>query len=171
MALLSENIASVFLGSSFSAQAASLIPIVAAGVLISGVKAFYFDVAFLLGKRTRDLIAIAGIAAIANILLNVLWIPANGILGAAYASAVSYAIGLGFSVAWGSKVFYLDRWDSELAKVVGATICLAVYLLLVATYRGPLALLGQVALGSLLYGGVLALLRYKAFRGQHLISQ
>lgn len=46
----------------------------------------------LLQQRTMTVLALTGVAAAANIGLNILWIPSYGVMGAVYATAAAYAM-------------------------------------------------------------------------------
>ena len=77
-ALLADNIASVFLGEAFRAEATRIMPLIALAVLLSRLKVFYFDLSFQLGCKTVGQIWVALAAAAVNIVLNLLWIPRFG---------------------------------------------------------------------------------------------
>jgi O-antigen/teichoic acid export membrane protein len=49
------------------------------------------------------LAGIYGLALAVNVLLNVLWIPAAGIIGAAFASSVSYGVSAGLILFWTTR--------------------------------------------------------------------
>jgi O-antigen/teichoic acid export membrane protein len=163
LALLAGNISAVILGPQFGGDASVLIPVVAVAILLSGYKAFYFDVAFQLAKRTRPQLWTAAAMAMFNIAMNLMLIPAYGVLGAAYASLAAYGIGLAISAFWGRRVFRMPLWDTELMKVVMATAILAASLLAVEHYRGADALALQVCVGCLTYALAMAAMRFRGF--------
>ena len=69
LVVLGPTLASVALGSEFRSAAAALIPIVGIAALAGGLKAYYFDLAFQLGRDTRRQVWVSGAAAIANVVL------------------------------------------------------------------------------------------------------
>jgi O-antigen/teichoic acid export membrane protein len=164
MIVLAPNIAQVVLGLGFRAAAVVLIPWVAAGALISGVKSYYLDLAFQLGHRTAIQIWISLFAALTNLVLNLLWIPAHGIVGAAYASVASASLGLVASWAWGRRVFPLPGVPPETLKVAAATAAMAGGLLLMGRATGLRALAVQVVGGAAVYGAMLLVLDLKGVR-------
>ncbi len=50
--VLAENISAVLLGTEFRVSAANILPWIACAALVGGIKAYYFDLAFQLGKYT-----------------------------------------------------------------------------------------------------------------------
>jgi O-antigen/teichoic acid export membrane protein len=122
LAVLAAPVAGVFLGESFRGTAITLIPWVAAATLLSGLKAYYFDLSFQLGKKTYIQIWSVAIAAVVNIILNMLWIPLYGVLGAAYATLGAYMAALIVSIVLGKKVFELPVPLMDLIKIILAAL-------------------------------------------------
>jgi O-antigen/teichoic acid export membrane protein len=80
----------------------------------------------MLVKRTRAVFEAFGIAALANLALNVLLIPRYGRAGAAYATLLSQAV-LPFHLLWRSQRLYYIPFRSWLTVAVpGATLLIAV---------------------------------------------
>jgi len=150
--LLAPNIVSVFLGQAFRNTAVMLIPWVALGSLLAGIKAYYFDLSFQLGRHTIGQVWVALAAAIVNVVLNFWWIPCFGIMGAAYATAVAYAISLGLSWFLGKRIFPLPFPVREAFKVVLAVTGMACVLWPLRVFHGVGALLTQGMCGLLAYG-------------------
>src|SRR5690606_5275570 len=80
--LLAPSIVQVVLGDSFRDTGRLLLPLIAAATFLAGLKAYHFDLAFQLGRWTVGQFWVSAIAAVVNVLLNLWWIPALGILGA-----------------------------------------------------------------------------------------
>lgn len=72
---------------------------------------------FQLGRQTLGQIPVLLIAAAVNILLNIWWLPLLGVMGAAYATVLSYAVALSLSLLLGRKVFTLPPLDVDFFKV------------------------------------------------------
>jgi O-antigen/teichoic acid export membrane protein len=127
--LVSKEISQIFLGQEFSITAASLIPLVALGIMLAGLKSFYFDQSFQLGERTLVQLWPVLVAAVLNIFLNLWWIPVFGILGSAYSTIVSYAAGLLLSIVMGRRVFKLPFPFEEFIKIIfsGLIMGLVIY--------------------------------------------
>lgn len=151
LAVLAPNIAMVFVGEEFRVSTRDLVPLIAFGVLLSGIKSFYFDLSFQLGKKTSVQIWIALIAAILNVVLNIHWIPIFGIVGSAYATIASYGIGIILSILFGMRVFKLPLWNSSWFSIVNASTLMAFFLWVMPSNEGWIALIGQVGLGILFY--------------------
>jgi O-antigen/teichoic acid export membrane protein len=65
--------------------------LVAFGLAVNGVASIAVG-GISLARRTRSLVALAGVAAGINVLLNIILIPPWGMLGAAFATAVAYTV-------------------------------------------------------------------------------
>lgn len=99
----------VFVGEAFHEGALSVFPFVAIVAAITGIKAFYFDIAFYLTKNTKWLLIIYSVAAISNILLNLVLIPRFGILGAAWSGLAAYAMATICSAILGKRIFPMPK--------------------------------------------------------------
>lgn len=164
MILLAPNIAYVFLGRQFRAHSDALIAIISLATLLSGVRAYYYDYSFQLGERLGYQVWVFFAAALANLCLNIWWIPLYGVLGAAYATLMAFFVALIVSGLLGRRAFVLPKPPTELVKLAPACVAMVVGLYFVRHYRGLLALAGQVALGTLVYGAVLWVLNYGGLR-------
>ena len=109
LAVLTPAMIGVFIGESYRDAGLTLFPWIALAAALSGIKAFHFDIGFHLGKQSRWLVAITALAAMANILLNLLLIPAFGILGAAWATVLAYGFGMLISALVGHRLFAMPE--------------------------------------------------------------
>jgi len=158
MAICSFNISSVVLGEAFRETAYILIPWIALATLFSGFKSYYLDLSFHLGRRTTIQLWVMVITALANVAFNIWFIPALGIMGAAYATVIAYAVGFLLSWFLGRKAFRLPAIPIESVKIIIATFIMATALWFTLDYEGGIALLSQVVLGLCVYiMGILAL--------------
>lgn len=165
LALLAPNIAEVFLGKAFREAATGLIPWVALGAFLSGIKSFHFDLSFQLGRYTMGQVWVALVAAVVNVALNLWWIPVFGFIGAAYATVVAYAVGIILSLVMGRRVFVLPWPGKEAGKLVFATGVMVLALLPIENLRGGLQLAAQVSWGTVVFGLLLWLLNVGGMRG------
>lgn len=155
LALLSGNLAHVVLGAEFRAGGALLIPIVAVAALLAGMKAYYFDLAFQLGRTTRQQIWSSGAAAISNVLLNLLLIPRYGAAGAAWATLAAFALGLVLSIGLGRTAFPIPIPVRDWWGIVVGTGVMCAALLPLREARGFPALALAAAVGGAIYATVL----------------
>lgn len=132
LAILAIPVAGVFLGEAFRESAITLIPWIAAATLLSGLKAYYFDLSFQLGKKTHVQVWSVAIAAIVNIALNMLWIPEYGVLGAAYATLAAYIIALVVSIMLGKQAFVLPIPVVESMKIILAALVMGLVMSIVS---------------------------------------
>lgn len=158
MAVLAPNMSAVLLGISFREDATHLLPWVALAILLGGIKANHFDLAFQLGQNTMGQLWVSGAAALLNIILNLLWIPIFGLMGAAYATFVTFLLALLLSAAMGRRSFVLPIPYRAGLKITFASILMGLLLSFTLTYQGPYALIAQVILGVIIYIIILFLL-------------
>lgn len=155
--LLAPNLAAVVLDEAYVKSAVKLIPIITVATLISGFQFFYFDLAFQLSKQTLQQIWVMLVAAIVNLVFNLVWIPRFGLEGAAYATLIAFCAGLIGSWVLGRRVFRLPM-PSHALKIVVAVAVMSIAVWSIAEWRGPFALLVQVLVAATTYGAAVLLL-------------
>jgi O-antigen/teichoic acid export membrane protein len=127
MIALAPQIIELIIGEKFRTGALLVFPWVALAAAISGIKAFHFDIAFHLKKSSPYLVLTGTIAAAVNVVLNLILIPAFGILGAAWATLLAYIVAFVTSAWLGRRVFPMPSVKPMLIKaglialLVGAT--------------------------------------------------
>src|SRR3989344_3122313 len=113
VALVARPLAEVLIGEELRVAAASITPWIALSALLYGLTAYYFGQAFTLGRRTKRLLAAMALPAAANVVLNLILVPRFGLMGAAWATAASFALGLAATLLMGRRVLALPMaWDS-----------------------------------------------------------
>ena len=128
VAVLAQGISGTFLGNRFHEDAVAVMPWVAVGTLFAALKAYYFDIAFQLSRRTIRQLLVISFPAVLNVLLNLWWIPRMGIVGAAYATFAAYLCSLGLSWQLGKREFVMPAFNLDVAKIflaAGMMIALA----------------------------------------------
>jgi O-antigen/teichoic acid export membrane protein len=155
LALCAPNIAEMLLGTAFRQTGAEVVPWIALAALLNGIKAYYFDLGFQLGRYTMGLVYIAAAAAGVNLALNFWWIPSLGLMGAVYATVVACALALCLSWWLGRRAFRVPPFPAESVKIIAATAVMAAVLWPTRGYHGWLMLLVQVGSGCLIYALVL----------------
>ncbi|MEJ2636440.1 MAG: polysaccharide biosynthesis C-terminal domain-containing protein [Calditrichia bacterium] len=151
LSLLSKDISNIFLGQAYREAANRLIPWISIGIFFMGIRAFYTDMAFQLGKRTIGQASVLFIAAFVNIVLNILWIPNLGMIGAAYSTVLSCAIALFLSWFVGKKIFYLPFPFRDIFKIIFATFFMTFSLYLTSSMEGILGFVAKISIGILTY--------------------
>jgi O-antigen/teichoic acid export membrane protein len=167
LVLLAPNMVRVMLGAPFREAATALVPWIAVATLIASLRFHYLDLAFHLGKRTLRQMAIMAIAGLTNLLLNLWWIPLFGMLGAAYATLVTYV--LAFVLAWwlGRGSFPLPAPPpAQLLRISVAVVGMGLALWPLRDLDGPVQLLLQVAIGIVVYAACLLALDVAGSRGR-----
>lgn len=166
LAMLAPSIAGVALGPEYRAAATHLFPWVALGIFFAGIKAYYCDLAFQLGRNTLGQVWVLLAAALINVVLNLCWIPVWGYMGAAYATVTAYIAGAVLSALLGRKIYRLPVPAVDLVKIAAATAGMALALWPVRSYAsGILVLTGQIAWGAAVYGILFLALDVRGSRG------
>lgn len=162
LGVLAPHIGAAVLGTTHAPAAAALLPIVAAGVFLGGIKAYYADVAHHLARRPGAALASAAAAAGANVSLNLWLIPSHGALGAAWATLGAYAVGLGVSWFLARSHLPLPLPARELAKSTAACGVMTGAILVTGAWSGPVGLVGRITVGIGAYLAAAALFRSAA---------
>lgn len=150
LVMLSSNISTVMLGSEFRESAGVIMSWVALAIFVGTLKSYYLDYSFQLGRRVRKQVWTVGIAAITNVILNLLLIPIHGPLGAAYATLAAFVVG--FSISWylGRRIFPLPL-PRQVYKPLLASCGMAAVLWPTMSWRSGQDLVMQVAIGACAY--------------------
>jgi O-antigen/teichoic acid export membrane protein len=164
LSVLSPGIAQCFLGESFRDTASQIIPLVALGAFLAGLKAYHFDTAFQFVHRTLDQVWIVLFAAVVNLGLNLVMIPKWGINGAAGASVLSFLMAIGLTAWIGRRHFALAFPVGSCVQVLVASAAMAATLWPLRNFRSSAAVMGQVIAGAAVYGCVLVSFNFIGLR-------
>ena len=164
LVVLAPGISHCLLGSSYRHAAVSVIPLVAIGTFLAGLKACHFDGALQFPHRTIHQVWIALVTAVANIAINFVAIRIAGINGAAAGSALAYAIAIAITILWGRRYVVLPFPGRAVAQVMLACCLMAALLYPLRDYVSPLALAGDVVVGTAIYGLALLACNFLDFR-------
>lgn len=156
--LLRDNIASTVLGVNVRAQASEIMPLVAIGVCIWGIKAYYLDYAFQLKKRLAIQIVPNAAAALINVLLNVILIPRFGLEGAAWATVAAYAVGALLTYVVAGRIFRFPPLSPDIYKTCVAVSGMVAFLFCIRGWRGVVALALQITGGIAVYAALMLML-------------
>ncbi|HPE60388.1 MAG: lipopolysaccharide biosynthesis protein [Thiothrix sp.] len=156
--LVAPNLVTLMIGVEFQPAVRALLPVIAVAVLFSGLKAYYFDLAFQLGEHPRGQLQILMLAAGLNLILNLVLIPLWSMQGAALATLITFMAALLLSAVRGRHHFPLVFPLADLGKMILAVGVMVAVLLPLYDIRGAGWLLLQVLGGTVVYGLVLLLL-------------
>lgn len=162
--LLAPQFAEVFLGAEFRQAASELIPWVAVSAFFSGFRAYHFDLAFQLKRKTYLQVWGLGIAALLNIALNLLLVPLWGIEGAIFSTFLAFVLSLGVSIFLGRRLLKIPLSFADLLKTVFSSCVMAVAIVFLEAEAGSMALLGQILFGALVYALMVFLLDFMGLR-------
>jgi len=99
----------LFVGEEFREGASSIFLWIALTAAIIGIKSFHFDAAFHLTRKSKWLLITSGLAAVANLGLNLVFVPYFGIIGAAWSALLAYSVAAVSSAILGRKVFPMPK--------------------------------------------------------------
>lgn len=162
--LLAPQFAEVFLGADFRQAASELIPWVAVSAFFAGFRAYHFDLAFQLKKKTYLQVWVLGIAAFLNVALNLLLVPLWGIEGAIFSTFLAYVFSLGVSIFLGRRLLKIPLSFADLLKTVFSSCVMAAAIVFLEAEAGSLALVGQILFGALVYVLMVFLLDFMGLR-------
>ena len=164
VALVARPLAEVLIGEELRVAAASITPWIALSALLFGLTAYYFGQAFTLGRRTKRLLAAMAIPAVANVVLNLILVPRFGLMGAAWATAASFGLGLAATLVMGRRVLALPvAWDSLLRCGV-ATGVMAAAVSVLPPIGGFAELALDASTGAIVYAAVALILNAAGVR-------
>ena len=148
----------LFGGATFLAGA-PLLPIVSVGVLLGGVMNVVMSAVVAAGRFVWNMTALL-IVAVVLLVLNAVLIPPYGMLGAAMATLVGYALGAAAAVLLARRLGVLDAQAFKWVKVsIGALVALLAGQQLDEVSRWPLlSLCAAAAVSGGLYAGLMALM-------------
>jgi O-antigen/teichoic acid export membrane protein len=170
LSILAKPLSAAVFGKAFQTASARLLPWMALIALLAGIRAYYFDLAFQLGERTRRQIVPIGAVAILNLLLNVLLIPGYGALGAAYGTVIAHSIGLLMSYTMGRPVFAMPIPWGDIARILICVAMMSAVLLIWPNSEGWLMIIARIILGVGIYGCALLAMNPNRIRRRFIAS-
>jgi len=134
-----------------------VIPFVAFGIVTFGIFQIFINLIHLAKKTELNLILL-GTSACSNIILNIILIPCIGILGAAIATLISYAVLALLTVFVSFKYLKFDIDWSFIVKSIVASIAMAL-LILKLNPIGVFQVLASIGFGAVVYFILIILLK------------
>lgn len=151
IAMVAEPLAEVLIGEDVRAGATQIIPWIAFAGLLNGLLMHYFSEVFQLAHKTLQLTKLMLIPAALNIVLNLILIPAYDLMGAVYATLISYSIGVLIVGLVGRRHVALPIPLGDLARVTVAATCMWPAIQLIPVWGGWPELLAKAAAGAVVY--------------------
>ena len=148
---LAADMSTLLLGAPFRSQAALIIVPVSVASLLNGIRAFYFDTAFQLARRTGNQIWIATSVAVTGTVLNVVLVPAFGAYGAAWAALAASISGLVTSRVLGIKIFPIPVPWGDWGRLAAAGGLVFMLLASMGNGAGVLMLILKLVLAALAF--------------------
>ena len=173
VALVARPLAQFMIGEHLRDAATLITPWIALSALLSGMTVYYFHQAFTLSRKTGLLLAAMAVPALANVVLNVILIPRYGVLGAAWATAASFGLGLIASWAMGRRVMPLPVPWETLIRCAIASAVMAAAVRSLPTIGGFAELMLDASVGAVVYAAVVLTLNAAGVRdlARRLIAQ
>lgn len=151
VALVARPLGEVMIGPALRETAAQITPWIALSALLYGMTAYYFGQAFTLSHRTKLLLVTMTIPAVTNVILNFILIPHFGVMGAAWATAASFAISLTTARVLGARVMPLPVPWEALIRCLIATGLMALAVWFLPSIGGFPELMMDAVVGGIVY--------------------
>ena len=153
LSILSKPILTFLTTSEIASNGYLITPFVALSAILGGFYVIISNI-IVLKNKTKIVGSVWAVAAILNIILNILIIPYIGILGAAAATLVSYAVTLIITIFYSFKYFKFDLDPIFILKSTVASIVMSAVILSINPYT-LLNILITIMIGAAVYMGLL----------------
>ncbi|ARA98318.1 oligosaccharide flippase family protein [Geobacillus thermodenitrificans] len=152
MVALSDSVSSTVLGRDFSEKSSGIVSVIAIVAFLQGVKVYYLDHSFQLGKKTNLQFYPVLVSGVLNVILNLILIPLYKIQGAVYATLISYIVAIFLSWRIGKGIFPLPFPFKDFAKIAICSLLMGVPLYFLNSAQETLyGLLFKILLGAFIY--------------------
>jgi O-antigen/teichoic acid export membrane protein len=149
--VLSTEIANLVFGAEYREIAGRVMPWIGAAIFVGTFKSYYFDVAFQLRYQTKYQGYIAALMAFVNILLNFIFVPKYGVMGAAWSTLAAFLLGAILSWYLGRCIFILPSLKNQWLGSTIASLVMAVAMWSLPAIDGILGVLVTIIGGILIY--------------------
>jgi len=145
------------LGESVRAEAITVMPMIAFAGVLNGLISYYAQRSFMLSGRSGMFVWAMIPPVILNIGLNIWLIPIYGLMGAVYATIISYALGFILAIAIGRRYYPLPLPFKAFGQIAfGCAVMAAAVLALpsLTHLHDLVALVIKAGVGASVYGAV-----------------
>ncbi|MEP6343164.1 MAG: polysaccharide biosynthesis C-terminal domain-containing protein [Maricaulaceae bacterium] len=125
IALIAEP-AGFILGETVREEAVKIMPMIAFAAVLNGMISYYAQRAFMLSRKPKTFIWALIPPVVLNIGLNIVLIPTHGLMGAVYATVISYILGLTLALIVGRRLYPLPLPVKSTALILIACLVMAV---------------------------------------------
>ena len=156
IALVSKEFGFI-LGESVRAEAITVMPMIAFAGVLNGLISYYAQRAFMLSGKTSMFMWAMVPPVILNIGLNLWLIPIHGLMGAVFATVISYGLGFVLAIAIGRRYYPLPIPVRATLEIGAACACMAAAVLALpdlSHLHDLIALVIKAGIGAAVYGGV-----------------
>ncbi|WNO61677.1 lipopolysaccharide biosynthesis protein [Rheinheimera sp. MMS21-TC3] len=165
LALLSADVAALFMGENFRAGANTLMPWLALALFLSVIRSYYFDYAFQLGSNTVLQFYTVAVGALVNIIACIILIPICGLSGAAVAICYGFAASLVTSIVLGKYAFVMPALPKlAIVKVAFAICCMVLAIVQLPVLTALWALILKTLVGGAVFISVMIMMNYMNVR-------
>lgn len=148
---------SFIIGPDIREGAMTIMPLIAFAGVLNGLISYYAQRAFMLSGKTSMFVWAMVPPVILNIGLNIWLIPIHGLMGAVYATVISYALGFILAVAVGRRFYPLPIPVRATFEIGFACACMAAGVLAlpdISNLPDFVALIIKAVTGAAVYGAV-----------------
>lgn len=157
ISVLSKPILYILTTSEFIPEGIFVIPLASLCILIYGIYPIVGQVLFLV-KKTKLIGSIWMMAALINVLLNLILIPIIGIVGAVVATLISFLLASTVTIFYANKYLKVDFDLNFITKSIVASMIMSI-IVSVMTPIGVIELLVSICFGAIIYFILLILMK------------
>jgi O-antigen/teichoic acid export membrane protein len=165
-AMVAPAIARLCVSPAFVGPVASLVAWLSPVAFFYGLRVNYIDHAFQLGHSTHRLAVVVLIAAVVNLVLDILLIPRFGYVGCAAASLAASLVGLLLGIILSRGVMAMPIPTRDILKTAAASLGMGLFLWPFHGQTGIGSLALQVIGGAAIYGALVVAMDALGLRGK-----
>ncbi len=162
--ILPTEICQFLVGESYREGASTIMPFIAVGAFLGGLKAFYYDLTFLLSSKTRLLIVCNTVGLGVSMAGNFFLIPKFGLLGAAWVSIIASLSAMTMSIVLGWRDERIPMIWRDPLKTILVSMTFGLLLLFARDATSVFSVVAVIAIAVLCGSGIAVLLHMRTIR-------
>lgn len=151
IALVSPSLCELLIGPEMRETATRIAPWIALGGLLAGLSDYFSD-AFMLSRKVVERAVLMLIPTALNIILNLIFLPKWGIMGAVVSTIAAFGLGLVILAIRSRRHVILPLPLDQIIKVCASCAVMAIVVCLIPRFGGILELVIKGGVGALCYG-------------------